>query len=270
MADMFLFIQYGWKNIWKRYTIWLFSALPIFDQLFRAIQFKHEENWLWPFLYLTEETISIILIFICYIGVPYLVYCYSIRKPVTIHETLITVMKFSGRVIGLFFLSLLLFSPFFLLVVFISLKYSPQSPHIPNSLVIAFDMLSAFAALWQFSIAGFFINDWGIWQSIKEAWALFKNHFGILAMLGIILAVLLRSYNIASGIFTVLIQSGFNITSLSKLNYINPNTNLSNNLLFVLISGIGQIAYIPFSASVFILAYLKYSNAKVHPLMWRR
>ncbi len=262
MADIFIFIQQGWKNIWKQNVIWLFSALTLSNLLPRVAPNMRASNLLLSFLSLTEAIISLILFYVGYIGVSYPAYCFSIGKSVTIRETLFAIKKFYGRVIGCSCLILLIFSPFLCLAAVIIKKSTDPAP-ILNNVILATLAFSSFSAIWEFTMFGFFANDLGIRQSLCEAWALFTNHFGVLAILGVVLPLIFRIYYAASGILTVTIQSGFDVTSLSKLNYIIPSTSLSNNILFLLISTIGTIIFSPFSASVFTLAYLKYSEVKI-------
>jgi hypothetical protein len=127
--------------------------------------------------------------------------------------------------------------------------------------------LSIFAALGQFTFIAFFENDWGIRQSLDKAWSLFKSHFSILAILGLILAIIFKAFSTISGLLTVLIQSGFVIASINNFNIFNPFASLNKNLLFVLINGIGQIIFTPLSASIYVSAYLKYSDVKLPFLM---
>ncbi|HVN15863.1 MAG TPA: hypothetical protein VMT73_09005, partial [Anaerolineales bacterium] len=115
----------------------------------------------------------------------------------------------------------------------------------------------------QFTIIGFFENDYGIRLSLNHAWSPFKKHFGVLATLGLILSIIGIVYLAFSGILTVLIQSGFNIISVSNLNLLNPSTSLSKNLLFILISGACRTVFLPLNSSTFVSAYLKYSDAKL-------
>ncbi len=117
--------------------------------------------------------------------------------------------------------------------------------------------------MWIFALCGFFARDFGIRQSLKDAWDLFTSHFGVLAILGMIMGLLTWLCSAIAGTLTLLIQSGFDITSLSKLNYFNPSALLSKNVLFVLIDGVGQVILIVFSSCVFVLAYLKYNGTKV-------
>ena len=92
----------------------------------------------------------------------------------------------------------------------------------------------------------FFAKDSGIRQSLKEAWALFTAHFGVLATLGIIMIIIYRIYSTIPGILTVLIQSGFSVASLGKLN--------DNGQLEVILS-VAQDA---------ILRYVTYHNTTIN------
>jgi len=262
MADVFLFIRQGWNNIWKQNTIWLFGALPILFQLYSASQSKPVQDLFGAFLSLVALLILIILSLLNIIGVRYLAYCFSIGKPANIQEAVSAVRKFSGRVIGCSCLGFLILSPCLLLILGISMDNTTQPPHISNTVTLMLLLLSIFDALLDFSFFGFFANDSGIRKNLKDAWTLFTAHFGVLAILGILLVIIFRMFSIAAGLSTLLIQSGFDIASLSTLDYINPSMSLSKNILFVLINGLGQTVFNVFGASVFALAYQKYSGVK--------
>ena len=268
MTDALLLIQHGWQNIWKQKTIWLFSAITIFSQLYNVIQVKRPTELLPSLIALAASLIFIYLFYVSYIGVPYIAYSYLIGKPVTIQETLSAVKKFSGRVIGCSCLGFIALSPLLFWVLAVSINSSTHRLEIPDKVILALMPLSVFAALFQFTIVGFFENDWGIRQSLDKAWGLFKSHFGVLAILGLIFAIIFRVYSVLSGILTVLIQSGFDLTFIGTINLLNPSASLSSSLLFVVINGIGQIIFTPLSASVFISAYLKYNNVKL-PIQMR-
>ena len=262
MADVFLFIRQGWNNIWKQNTIWLFGALPILFQLFPSSQSKPVQDLSDVFLPLVALLILLISTLLSMIGVPYLAYCFSIGKPASVQETLSAVRKFSARVIGCSCLGLIILVPCLFLAFTISTNTSTQTLSTSNKFILMLFPLSIFSALWDFSFFGFFANDSGIRKNLKDAWTLFTAHFGVLAILGIILVIIFHIFSIVAGISTLLIQSGFDLTSLSKLDYINPSMSLSKNILFVLISGLGQTIFTVFGASVFAIAYLKYSSVK--------
>lgn len=267
MTDMFLFMRHGWKSVWKQKTIWLFSALPIFSQLFNIFRIDRDANLLLLCISSILGFIFIILSFISTIGVPFLAYRSLIGAPATIQETLSAVKKFSGRVIGCSCLGLLALSPIIFWILATSIDNSTRTLELSNNINLVILPLSIFAALGQFTITTFFEKDWGIRQSLAQAWNLFTSHFGVLAILGLILTVIFNVYLVMSGILTVLIQSGFDIASINNLNMFAPQAYLNKNLLFVLITGIGQIIFIPLSASIFISAYLKYSDVKLPPQM---
>ena len=262
MADMFLFVKYGWENIWKHKTIWLFSALPLFSLVFYLFQITKESSLFELMLRLVLILVSAILYLINFIGVPYLVFCFSIGKPVTIQETLFAVRKFSGRVIGCSCLGFILIFPLISWIFASSINNSTNTYSVSKNSILFMLPLSLFSAIWDFSLFGFFANNWGIRKSVNNAWDLFKSHFRVLAALGIGAAVILVIYSAASGILTVLIQSSFDITSIGQLNYINPSATLGRNALFALINGIGQAVFYSLSSSVFAFAYLKYSKSK--------
>jgi uncharacterized protein with PQ loop repeat len=263
MTDVLLFIKHGWNSIWKQKTIWLFSTVTILSQVYNVVQIKRSTDLLPSLIGSIAGLIFIFLFYASYIGVSYTAYGYLIGKPVTIQETLSAVEKFSGRVIGCSCLSVLALSPILFWVLAVSINSSTHRLEISNNTILALMPLSVFAALFQFTVVGFFENDWGIRQGLNKAWSLFKSHFGVLATIGLIFAIIFRAHSVLSGILTVLIQSGFDLTSMSTINVLNPSASLSKNLLYVLINDIGQIIFTPLSASIFISAYLKYNDVKL-------
>lgn len=265
MSDIFTFIRLAWENIWKQKAIWLFSVLSVVPQfLFRIFPNKPQ-----PSLFVLILLIGVFIVFIYFwyasnIGVPYLAYCFSIGKTVNVRDTFTAINKFSGRIIGFSCLGLLTLLPCLIFAVIISTRDSNFTTNFPNDTTLILLPLSLLSAFWHFCIVGFFANDWGIRKSIKEAWILYTNHFKILASVGIILRGILQIINIATVSFVLLIQSGFTSSSLSNLNFINPVAALSDNILFLLINAVVQITWLPFAAFVYILAYLKFSSAKIH------
>src|SRR5215207_5173238 len=127
MTDVVLFIRHGWKNIWQQKTIWLFSSLPILNQLFNVFQVKRPTDLFSSFVSLIASFIFIILFYVSYIGVPYLAYCFLIGKSVTVPETLSAVKKFSGRVIGCSCLGFLALSPLLFWALAVSINSSTRT-----------------------------------------------------------------------------------------------------------------------------------------------
>ncbi len=263
MADVLLFLRHGWKNIWKNNIIWLFSFLYFLGQFSYFFQVKKEMGLFLSFIFLAANILFLILFFVSDIGIPYLAYCFLIGKSATIQETLFAVRKFFGRVLGCSCLGLLALSPLLFWILAVSINSSTHTLQFSNKTILPFLLISIFAALPQFTMVAIFENDWGILKSLEKAWNLFTSHFGVLAILGLILTITIKLYSAASGILTVLIQSGFDIPSISKLNLFNPSISLKHNALYLLINGIGLTIFTPLSASIFISAYLKYSDVKL-------
>ena len=184
MSDVFLFIRHGWESIWKQKTIWLLSVSPIILQLLNIFLVKTPNNALYaPFL-LIADIIFLILLCVSYVGIPFLAYSFLIGKPATFQETLSAVKKFFFRVIGCSCLGLLALSPLLFWVLVSSINNSTNSIESSNIMTLASLPLSIFAALWQFTIAGFFENDWGILESFKRAWIFSKAILVLLRYLG--------------------------------------------------------------------------------------
>jgi hypothetical protein len=163
-----MFIRHGWKNIWKQKNIWLFSALPIFSQLFNIFRIEIDANLLLRCVWVILSFFFIILSFIGTIGVPYVAYRSLIGAPATIQETLSAVKKFSGRVIGCSCLGFLAISPIIFWILATSIDYSTRTLKLPNNINLVILPLSIFTALGQFTIITFFEKDWGIRQSLAN------------------------------------------------------------------------------------------------------
>jgi hypothetical protein len=263
MADVFLFIQNGWKNIWKQSTIWFFSVLPAFGQFLVFIQSKQAPELLNTLLTLVVFFIYMILLLISFIGVSYSAYSLSIDMRVTDQEVLIAIRQFATRVIGCSCIGLLLFVPLFIGILAISAKYTTHPFQTSDNITLLLLPLSAFSALGDFILFGFFANDWNIRQSAKNAWALYTAHFGILATLGIIMMVIYRIYYSTIGLVAILIQSGLDMEIVRNLNLFNPAASLNKDILFTVLIGTGITIFTPFRASTLAMAYRKYSEAKL-------
>ncbi|MGA7192427.1 MAG: hypothetical protein WBW94_02270 [Anaerolineales bacterium] len=254
MADLKFFIQQGWNNIWKQKTIWLFSALSVLFNFLGKILPNQISTSFWYFV------ITVLIEFVIFISVAYDGYCYINGNEATARETLLAVRKFISRVLGC---SLLILIPFVVLLCLVATIFSRLFiANFQNSVnLLYFPFYIMLTPLTYFSIAEFFAKNAGIRQTLKRAWVLIKKHFPILFMLALIRESLIVAYNMAVATFTVLIQSGFNSNSLSKVNYLNPYSPLSGNLLYGVISNLALLVIFPVSVSVFMLAYQKYSQA---------
>lgn len=256
-------MQQGWRNIWKQNIIWLFSSLTLLQQLISIIPVNQNSGLLWQFLILAEKAFLLVLSLTSSIGVSYLAFRFTTGKPANIQETLLAVKEFFAKVIVLGIFIVLIASPFLCWAFYISIDESTHTLQLAGTTILAFLPLSIFSAIYEFSVFGFFSDNLLVPQSLKKAWLVFVKHFAVLAALGMTFAIITMIYLVVSGIFTVLLESNFNTQSLSNFDFLNPSSLLRENVLFLLISGIIQIVFTPFSASVFALAYLKYSGEKV-------
>ncbi len=263
MTDMFLFIQQGWRNIWKQNIIWLFSSIALIQQLLSTIPVSENSSLLWQFLVLVEKGALAILSSISSIGVSYLAYRYALGKPATIQETLSAVKEVFVRVIVLGIFIAFISSPLFCWAIYVSMDEVTRTVQLAGTTILALLPFSIFNSIYDFSVFGFFSDNFLVPQSLKRAWGIFVKHFAVLATLGIIFAIITRIYLVVSGIVTVSLESYFNTQSFSNFDFLNPSSLLSKNVLFLLISGSIQVVLNPFSASVFALAYLKFSNEKL-------
>jgi len=263
MSDVFLFIQQGWRNIWRQKSIWLFSVLPVVSQIILPTYDRGEQNIAMLCLYLVVTVLAIVVWDVSVIGVPYQAFTFTIGRSATIQETLAAVRRFSWRIVGCSALGIFLLLPCLFLGIGIALNNSIQPSQVSNMLILVFLPLSIFSCLWSFAVFGFFENEWGIRTSLANAWGLFTSHFGALALLGILVVGIWQTGSVIAGMLSIVLQSGSNTASLSNLNYLNPSTTLGSDPLFVLINGVNQAIYNSLSASIFVLAYLKYRGEKV-------
>lgn len=264
MSDLLLFIQQGWKIIWKQKIIFIFSAYALSSQLFRILQANPNWRSINPILYLAGGFLLFILTFTGYIGVPYLVYCSSVEKSTTYQEALASIRKFAWRVLGCSCLSAIVLSPYFFWAFSVSFNSVNRSLQLSNKAILGSLFISAFTALFYFALADIFANNHGIFESAQEAWKLFTKHSIVMAVLGILISIVFRMYASTAGILTVLFQSNFDTSALGTLNIINPFATLSKNILFILLNSFGSIILTPLNAAIFFSAYQKYNIEPKH------
>jgi hypothetical protein len=122
--------------------------------------------------------------------------------------------------------------------------------------------LSIFTAWFYFLFAEIIINGFGIRKSLKNATSVFVAHFGAMALQGIIIWGTGQIISIILGMTAMLIQSNFNVTALSTLNYVHPSASFSHNNLYRFVDMLWTIIWIAFATSSFMCAYVKYSDAR--------
>lgn len=256
-------INVGWRNIWKHSLIWVFSSLPFLDQITELFIPRQETNLPLSFLHLVISFVALLFMVISLISVPYLAYRYSFNESVSIKEVLAATKRYFWKILGFSFLSVLILSPCILFVGIIYINSIIQPTNSSNYVVLFFIPFSIFSAMGYFPIVSIYANSWGVRKSIIESWKIFIKHFGVLAIIGLLAALFYRLIYIIAGLSTVLFTPSFDTNGTSNFNYLDPYVSLYNNLLFTVLIVIGQVIWTPFTTSVFVSAYLKFSGSKV-------
>lgn len=259
MDNALFFIQNGWKNIWKQKTIWIFSLFTLFSLSSLNDSIKQISNLLiWTPIVLFAGLCSVI----SFIGVPFAAYSFSIGNEVKVKEAFAAIKKnFWRAIVGWSCLGVFMLIPFFILLLILAKNLSQilGISDVVNLISLPFIL---FAAVGPFMMFGMFANDWGFWRSVKHALNLVFENFPFLAILGVILSFIRWAFTVAIGMLVVFFQSGFDISSFNTFTYLFPAQALSDNLVFAILLTIGNLIYMPLSASVFALAYQETSETE--------
>ena len=115
--------------------------------------------------------------------------------------------------------------------------------------------------MWYFPIIATIANGSKIGESLKTAWTIFSRNFVSLAITGLLLIILLRVMGISISMVMMLVQNDFDVSVLSKLDFLAPHLSFPNNNFYNLVTAMTQSFWQTYSASIFTFAYLKYSSA---------
>jgi hypothetical protein len=259
MTDVLLFLRQGWKHIWKQNNIFLFSSLLVVTNFMYIFARGSQAS---PFLLIFIPIVGVVFSFANFIGVPYLAYRFLIGNPAGVREALTATKTYWPRVIGCSGLILVIISPVLCILFFVASIYSSDTDRMPSAFAMLIFLFTPFNSLADFGLFGFFANNDDIGQSLKKAWSLFTSHFWTLTILSVILLILFQGSELLATILTLLLQGDFDLMSLREINLLNPGSLLTNNLLYLFISGVGSIILMPFSSLVYGSAYLKYMDVK--------
>jgi len=256
MSNISLFFRYGLSDIWKEKTIWLFVALSLAQGLFNIPLTEKNLWWLWGIL----SVIGLVFYFACNIGVPFITYCVFIGEPVTIPKTFQAVRKSFKRIVTLFLGAVILVIPCICSTSFFSLNQPLQPSYISQHPFWILWPWYFFTAFFYFSIAEIVIKDFGIRKSVKNAWRLFSSHLKDAVLMGIIVVTVGWLTNTFIGMLIMLIQSGFDTTSLNTIDYINPALSFSGNIFYYSATAISSAMLSTYTTIIFVFAYLKYNG----------
>ncbi len=271
MADIPLFLQQGWRYIWKQSNIFLFAAIiSIGSWIFVALNSLHAESLSKsaPLLYLIIFGIVLFLSVYFYsagwAGMIYTAYSAATKEPASF-DTAWDVAKSSWRKMFLFWLALL---AFVLPIVCIVLAFSIGSPPQPTRVYHNFNFvalpLATLAGITEFAAAGIAVRGYGIRESFRHALRIFFAHFKALASIGLIGAAAWYLTNLVSTAISMLIKSGLDLSSLRSIDYLFPigSVSLGDYLPYRMLLAVGVIIYNAFFAAVFMAAYVKYGKGK--------
>ncbi|MFN8412900.1 MAG: hypothetical protein U0Z26_10965 [Anaerolineales bacterium] len=101
MNDVLLLLKNGWATVWKQNIVWVFSIVFVVCDLLRT--FQAEPHFL-------VSCALMVLIYICTVGISYVVYCSVVGKVSTVQDVLFVAKKFFWRYLGGF---ILFFLPIF-------------------------------------------------------------------------------------------------------------------------------------------------------------
>ena len=261
MSDVSLLLKRGWENIWKEKLLWLFGGLLLLEPLVQFIPIQNSTGLTLSFLRLVKSFISLLLTTSSYTGVTYIAYCIANGKSADIKATLHIIRKFFWFVVLSFITIFFFVTPFFCLALILSFDQSIQPVELTHNSYIFTLPLSIISALQFFLITEIITSETLIWASLKVSWGVFKSRVFIMSTIGIILGAVSYACDVVIGVTITLIQHGFDVTLLSKFDFISPQLSFTNNNLYEVATLIVQMIWVIYSASIFVLAYTKYKGA---------
>jgi hypothetical protein len=257
-------LKRGWNNLWKNRILWLFSGLALIASILRLIIPNQKSDDLpSSFLNFMISLTSFYFTVIGDAGTSFVAYCIAIGNPVDFETAFQASRRLFWRIVGLTFLLLLLVAPFACVLVFAFWRFM-QIKDIPHDIYLAAIPLSIFSALWSFTITEMIANNSRIGTSLKTAWTVFTDNFVKLAAIGLLLIGVSRVVDLSIGMATMLVQNNFDVSALSKLDFIYPQLSFPDSSFFRLMTVISQMVMQTYGTSIFTVAYLKYHGAKMN------
>ena len=193
-------------------------------------------------------------------GVSVVAYYIAIGNPIDLKTAFQAAKKLFWRIVALFLLVLVLLLPYLCIVSFSLRQFLQIARH--NSFFISI-LLSIFAPMWYFPITETIANNSKIGKSIKYAWAIFSYSFATLALMGLLLFGLLYVMGTFISMGMILVQYNLDVSALSKLDFMSLEKSFPDNNLYNLMIAIVRAIWLTYSTSVFTLAYMKHSSAKM-------
>jgi hypothetical protein len=263
MSGVSSLLRNGWENIWKNKILWGFGFLVLIQPIIRLV-IPVQKSVDFPSS-LFNLLISIIYLYLMYMsdaGVSFVAYCIATCKPVNAPTAYQASKKLFWRVVAVEVILLLFAAPCFCTVFVLTYNQPRQVVDFAHSVFFTSIPLSVFAAMQYFVITEMIANRSRIGESLKAAWAVFTHNFATLAMIGFLLSIAAYMVNVSICAAVILAQNSFDLASLSQLDFISPYLSLTGNNFYLLVNAIVSTILRTYSASVFTVAYLKYSGAE--------
>ncbi len=223
MADIALFLQQGWTNIWKRKSILFFAAVTAFGSLpFVLLSTQGTPlSRSAPLLYLVLFLGILLVLAYCVIvgaaGRVFTAYAAAIGEEAPMAAAWAAVKRSWRKVFQLYCLLAACLLPFLCVIVILASRKpvpTARSAHLSSILIFA---LAAISAVWEFWFAGIVVRGTGIRESFRTAWATFSRHFGPLACTGLILHVAWYLLNLGTSLLSLFLKSGFDASILRTI-----------------------------------------------------
>jgi hypothetical protein len=262
-SELTALLKSGWDNLWKRNIIWLFSSLILIEPLLRfLLPIQRYKDLLPSFLNLVISWASFYFTILSITGTAYVVYYIVAEKTVDFITAFQESQKLFWRIVSLTFLVALFVIPLACIIAYILWRLL-LIRDVRHDLFFASIPISAFAAMSYFPITEMIANKSTISKSLKSAWIIFTDNLFNLAIIGILLIIGFRLITLLIAMTMFLFQSNFDLSVISNFDLINPQFPFPQNAIYRLLAAIPQAVWQTYSISIFTVAYLKYSSAKM-------
>ena len=243
--------------------IWLFSFIPFIDPLLSLYDPLPEmTDLVSASINLAAALAVFYLLLLGTVGVSFIAYCSAIEKQVDLETAFRASQTLLWRFLAISFLLLVSVAPVVGILAF-SLWQFLGIRDVDRTLILAVIPISMFTAVWYFALTETIANDTKIIPSLTSAWRVFTHNFVLLASVGLLLILGLRVMIFFISMAAVLVQTNFDVSAISKLDFLVPRLSFSNDQFNNLIAAVPQAIWQTYAASIFTVAYLKNRGARM-------
>lgn len=258
MRKTFTFIKFGFENFWKEKSIWFFSALPFFFEIFYIIINLNLRS---PFISRLYDFLDGILISICNTGIIFAAFLCVSKKSVTLQTIITGIKSYYWKGVGCKLILFLIFSPILIVLVLLFwIAIYQHNEDLPLILIFTFVPLTVFFTISYLSMFELFNQNLGIWKSIKNGFRFFGSHIVLFVSLGIITGTIYLAFQSIITIIISILFTNSKIGGVFNFYYLFQNSSINSNPFYIIFSGLGMMLWYQFSSFVFASAYNKYSS----------